>query len=172
MALYEKTIYPRLVGAIAVGELKLHFTPTAEETDFADQGARSPGSRLTLLTLFSKSCTDSPVRTTFPLRLSITSASICALEKQWSWRTPMPSSERVHFVRFVLAALNHPNIAQIHAVEDRALVMELVEGETLRGPALGAWNQVPASIGREATGDTRQSRARPTWKRWRGRDAP
>ena len=51
MALYEKTIYPRLVGAIAVDELKLHFTPTAEETDFADQGARSPGSRLTLLTL-------------------------------------------------------------------------------------------------------------------------
>jgi serine/threonine-protein kinase len=26
----------------------------------------------------------------------------------------------------VLAALNHPNIAQIYAVEDRALVMELV----------------------------------------------
>ena len=51
MALYEKTIYPRLVGAIAVDELKLHFTPTVEETDFADQGARSPGSRLTLLTL-------------------------------------------------------------------------------------------------------------------------
>jgi hypothetical protein len=51
MALYEKTIYPRLVGSIAVDELKLHFTPTAEETDFGDQGARSPGSRLTLLTL-------------------------------------------------------------------------------------------------------------------------
>ena len=53
MALYEKTIYPRLVGAIAVDELKLHFTPTAEETDFGDQGARSPGSRLTLLTLLN-----------------------------------------------------------------------------------------------------------------------
>ena len=34
----------------------------------------------------------------------------------------------------VLAALNHPNIAQIFGVEDRALVMELVEGEDLRGP--------------------------------------
>src|SRR5438874_12458060 len=33
-----------------------------------------------------------------------------------------------------LAALNHPNIAQIYGVEERALVMELVEGETLRGP--------------------------------------
>src|SRR5262245_7654737 len=34
----------------------------------------------------------------------------------------------------VLAALNHSNIAQIYAVEDRALVIELVEGEPLRGP--------------------------------------
>jgi serine/threonine protein kinase len=34
----------------------------------------------------------------------------------------------------VLASLNHPNIAQIYAVEDRALVMELVDGETLKGP--------------------------------------
>src|SRR5450755_303217 len=33
----------------------------------------------------------------------------------------------------VLAALNHPNIAQIYGVEQRALVMELVEGETLKG---------------------------------------
>jgi Tol biopolymer transport system component/predicted Ser/Thr protein kinase len=31
----------------------------------------------------------------------------------------------------VLAALNHPNIAAIYGVEARALVMELVEGETL-----------------------------------------
>jgi serine/threonine protein kinase len=31
----------------------------------------------------------------------------------------------------VLAALNHPNIAQIYGIEERALVMELVEGETL-----------------------------------------
>jgi serine/threonine-protein kinase len=34
----------------------------------------------------------------------------------------------------VLASLNHPNIAAIYGVEDRALVMELVEGETLKGP--------------------------------------
>ncbi len=34
----------------------------------------------------------------------------------------------------VLASLNHPNIAQIYAVEDCALVMELIEGETLLGP--------------------------------------
>src|SRR5690242_11824640 len=34
----------------------------------------------------------------------------------------------------VLASLNHPNIAQIYGVEDRALVMELVEGESLKGP--------------------------------------
>jgi eukaryotic-like serine/threonine-protein kinase len=38
----------------------------------------------------------------------------------------------------VLAALNHPNIAQIYGVEEsggvRALVMELVPGESLKGP--------------------------------------
>jgi len=34
----------------------------------------------------------------------------------------------------VLASLNHPNIAQIYGVEDRALVMELVEGNSPRGP--------------------------------------
>jgi serine/threonine-protein kinase len=31
----------------------------------------------------------------------------------------------------LLATLNHPNIAQIHGIEDRALVLELVEGPTL-----------------------------------------
>src|SRR5690348_15178115 len=34
----------------------------------------------------------------------------------------------------VLAALNHPNIAQIYGLEQRALIMELVEGDTLKGP--------------------------------------
>jgi len=34
----------------------------------------------------------------------------------------------------VLASLNHPNIAQLYGLEERALVMEYVPGETLRGP--------------------------------------
>src|SRR5437868_871622 len=34
----------------------------------------------------------------------------------------------------VLASLNHPNIATIFGVEDRALVMEVVEGEAPEGP--------------------------------------
>src|SRR5215472_12442856 len=34
----------------------------------------------------------------------------------------------------VLASLNHPNIAQIYGIEERAIVMELVDGETLSGP--------------------------------------
>src|SRR5438270_6370347 len=34
----------------------------------------------------------------------------------------------------VLASLNHPNIAAIYGVEERAIVMELVEGKTLAGP--------------------------------------
>jgi serine/threonine-protein kinase len=34
----------------------------------------------------------------------------------------------------VLASLNHPNIAQIYTVEQGALVLELVKGETLKGP--------------------------------------
>jgi Tol biopolymer transport system component/predicted Ser/Thr protein kinase len=35
----------------------------------------------------------------------------------------------------VLASLNHPNIAQIYGIEGTALVMELVQGETLKCPA-------------------------------------
>jgi serine/threonine-protein kinase len=34
----------------------------------------------------------------------------------------------------VLASINHPNIAAIYGVEDLAIVMELVEGQTLKGP--------------------------------------
>src|SRR5215467_8967119 len=34
----------------------------------------------------------------------------------------------------VLASLNHPNIAAIYGVEERALVIELVEGESPKGP--------------------------------------
>src|SRR5262245_16799002 len=34
----------------------------------------------------------------------------------------------------VLASLNHPNIAAIYGIEQGALVMELVDGEDLKGP--------------------------------------
>src|SRR5947209_8875983 len=46
------------------------------------------------------------------------------------------SEDRDRLARFtreahVLASLNHPNIAAIYGVEDRALVLELVDGPTL-----------------------------------------
>ena len=41
---------------------------------------------------------------------------------------------RFHREAELLAALNHPNIATIYGVEDRALVMELVEGNPPKGP--------------------------------------
>src|SRR6202521_627535 len=42
----------------------------------------------------------------------------------------------------VLASLNHPNIAIIYGVEEHALVMEFVEGESPQGPMPfeDAWN--------------------------------
>src|SRR5215469_11603711 len=51
----------------------------------------------------------------------------------------------------VLASLNHPNIAHIYGVEERALVMELVEGEPLSGPlpidlALGYAQQIAGAL--------------------------
>jgi Tol biopolymer transport system component len=42
--------------------------------------------------------------------------------------------ERMRREAQTLAALNHPHIAAIHGVEGHALVMELVDGVTLRGP--------------------------------------
>jgi serine/threonine protein kinase len=39
----------------------------------------------------------------------------------------------------VLASLNHPNIAAIYGVEERALVMELVEGELSNTLMTEAW---------------------------------
>ena len=36
----------------------------------------------------------------------------------------------------VLASLNHPNIAAIYGIEDHAIVMELVPGQTLTGQKL------------------------------------
>src|SRR5579864_4863177 len=46
------------------------------------------------------------------------------------------ASDGEHMARFqreaqVLASLNHPNIASIYGVEERALIMELVDGPTL-----------------------------------------
>jgi serine/threonine protein kinase len=38
----------------------------------------------------------------------------------------------------VLASLNHPNIAAIYGVEERAIVMELVEGNPPQGPLSAA----------------------------------
>jgi serine/threonine-protein kinase len=51
----------------------------------------------------------------------------------------------------VLASLNHPNIAAIYGVEERALVMELVEGENLKGPlpfdtAINFASQIAAAL--------------------------
>src|SRR4030088_2996173 len=51
----------------------------------------------------------------------------------------------------LLASLNHPNIAAIFSVEDRALIMELVEGHDLRGPrpmatALDYARQIAAAL--------------------------
>jgi serine/threonine protein kinase len=40
---------------------------------------------------------------------------------------------RFEYEAEVLASLNHPNIAHIYGVEDHALVMELVEGESPKG---------------------------------------
>src|SRR5271169_5065570 len=43
-------------------------------------------------------------------------------------------SERFEREAKAIAALNHPNICQIYDVGPNYLVMEFVEGETLKGP--------------------------------------
>src|ERR1019366_7207594 len=49
------------------------------------------------------------------------------------------SADAQYMARFereaqMLAAMNHPNIATVHGIEQGALVMELVEGADLKGP--------------------------------------
>ena len=51
----------------------------------------------------------------------------------------------------LLASLNHPNIAAIYGIEERAIVMELVEGENLSGPlsvetAISYFRQIAAAL--------------------------
>ena len=68
----------------------------------------------------------------------------------------------------VLASLNHPNIAQIHGLEEsggvRALVMELVEGPTLaeRLQAVASGQYVVSGFSRTAPGPTKVGRHVPT----------
>jgi serine/threonine protein kinase len=52
---------------------------------------------------------------------------------------PALANDAQYMARFereaqMLAALNHPNIAAIYGIEQGAIVMELVDGEDLRGP--------------------------------------
>ncbi len=51
----------------------------------------------------------------------------------------------------VLASLNHPHIAAIYGIEERAIVMELVEG----GPRAGAWTGCSASNAKTWAGSAR-----------------
>ena len=46
----------------------------------------------------------------------------------------------------ILASLNHPNIAAIYGIEQGAIVMELVEGEDLKGPL--RWRRLSITRGR------------------------
>jgi serine/threonine protein kinase len=51
----------------------------------------------------------------------------------------------------VLASLNHPSVAAIYGVEERALIMELVKGTELWGPvsvevAFGCARQIAAAL--------------------------
>ena len=65
------------------------------------------------------------------------------LDREVAIKVPALAQDPERLARFereakVLVLLNHPNIAQIHAIEEvdgiRALVMELIPGQTLKGP--------------------------------------
>jgi serine/threonine-protein kinase len=58
----------------------------------------------------------------------------------------------------VLASLNHPNIAQIYGVEDRALVMELVPRRTLA-------ERIPSGLVAIAEACGSQRRSQKLWRR-------
>ena len=58
----------------------------------------------------------------------------------------------------VLASLNHPNIAAIYGVEERALVMELVEGPTLA-------ERIAAGPRRSTTHSSSRARSPRPWRR-------
>ena len=59
------------------------------------------------------------------------------------------------------ASLNHPNIAAIYGVEGRALVVELVEGDSPKGPL--SFDDAPHVASQEAPKDP-QPLDRTMWK--------
>ena len=61
----------------------------------------------------------------------------------------------------VLAALNHPNIAQIYGLEQRALVMELVEGETLNLKTEVEREVAPKDLRQQGDGNKRDGQTSP-----------
>jgi len=74
------------------------------------------------------------------------------------------AADRDRMARFtreakVLASLNHPNIAAIYGVEERALVMELVEGVATWTRAPIGWPTARPTIGFRPTGTRGAARA-------------
>src|SRR5215471_20033997 len=51
LSLLETTVYPRLPLSIDAEYFALHFSPSEDEITFANENARRPSSRLSLLTL-------------------------------------------------------------------------------------------------------------------------
>jgi serine/threonine-protein kinase len=81
--------------------------------------------------VFSKPC-NVEVRVQFPDTKLARDVAIKVLPEQFA--QDVDRLARFKREARVLASLNHPNIAAIYGVEERALVMELVEGKTLSGP--------------------------------------